>query len=197
MAGTLSLPSVPRLFVSACDPWPNIKKTQREYTLIRMVRHSVVLRECFLLEHQDLSKVIFRLIHLFAFILKRMTDFSSLGVFSWKMQVNWLHWRPETEDKINNPSNRQALGKTCVLSWSITQKPFLVLVSKVIESQIHSVRADAKGDRDKAVKPGGRCENITPLRTLLPYNVAAEDVWSAEEEVKVREWDSWIALSNH
>lgn len=82
MAGTLSSPSGPLLLVSHCDPWPNIKKTQREYDLIRMVRHSVMLRECFILEHQDLSKVIFRLIHLFAFILKRMMGFSSLGVFS-------------------------------------------------------------------------------------------------------------------
>lgn len=71
-----------------------------------------------------------------------------------------------------------------MLSWSITQKPFLVLVSKAIESQIDSVRADVKGDRDKAVKPGGQCENITPIRTLLPYNVAVEDIWSAEEEVR-------------
>ena len=38
-----------------------------------------------------------------------------------------------------------------------------------------------KGDRNKAVKPGDRCETITPLRTLLPYNVAVEDIWPAEE----------------
>lgn len=81
-----------------------------------------------------------------------------------------------------------------MLSWSITQKPFLVLASKGIESQIR--QCEFKGDRDKAVKPGGRCENITPPRTLLPYNVAGEDIWSAEEEKRGSE-DSWLALSNH
>lgn len=80
MPGTLSYPSVPLLFASDGNTWLNIKKTQREHDFIKMVRHSVMLRECFLVEHKNLSKIICRLIPLFAFLLKRMMGFSSLVV---------------------------------------------------------------------------------------------------------------------
>lgn len=44
-----------------------------------------------------------------------------------------------------------------------------------------------KGDKDKAVKRGGKYETLILLRILLLYNVAIEYIWSVEEEEVNRE----------